>query len=407
MAATVLTKALNGRAKNVTIAVGIVVVLALVTGIVFAVHASTSSADPAPAAGRQPVAPAHTSTTTSPAPPPVLAVTSITPGNGTNGVATNAVLTVNYSLPPTESTPTPTISPVVPGSWTRSGDLMTFVPTGGWVPYTVEHVTVPAGATATVDGHTVTSTQAATSTFQVETGSETRLEQLLAQLHYLPFTFVPSSPLSGRVNSGGTATTAATPAVSTSALAGTLEWSWPTVPATLKALWTPGQYNTMVKGAVMAFESDHNMRMDGQAGAGVWTALLAAAANGQNDSNPYDYLVASKSLPEKLTVYRGGQVIYTTLANTGVSGADTQSGTFPVYERFRTTTMSGTNPDGTKYNDAGIPWVAYFNGGDAVHGFVRGSYGWPQSNGCVEIPVSNAAQVWNMDPYGTLVTVTS
>lgn len=406
MAATVLTKALNGRSKNVVIAVGIVVVLALVAVIVIVVHASTSSASPAPATGKQQVGAAHASTSTSPAPPPALTVTSITPGDGANGVATNAVLTVSYSLPPTAATPTPTISPAVPGSWTRSGAVMSFVPSGGWVPYTTEHVTVPAGATATVGGHTVTSTQAASSTFQVQAGSETRLEQLLAQLHYLPFTFVPSSPLSGNVRSGGTATPATT-AVSTSALAGTLEWSWASVPATLKSLWTPGQYNVMVKGAIMAFESDHNMRMDGQAGAGVWTALLTAAANGQNDSNPYDYLVASKSLPEKLTVYRDGQAVYSTLANTGVAGAPTANGTFPVYERFRSTTMSGTNPDGSKYVDPGIPFVAYFNGGDAVHGFVRGGYGWPQSDGCVELPVSNAGQVWSMDPYGTLVTVTA
>jgi lipoprotein-anchoring transpeptidase ErfK/SrfK len=69
--------------------------------------------------------------------------------------------------------------------------------------------------------------------------------------------------------------------------------------------------------------------------------------------------------------------------------------------------MKGTNPDGTKYDDPAIPWVAYFNGGDAVHGYPRSTYGWPQSNGCVELPVSNAATVWPMDTYGTLVTVTS
>jgi len=49
--------------------------------------------------------------------------------------------------------------------------------------------------------------------------------------------------------------------------------------------------------------------------------------------------------------------------------------------------------------------VAYFNGGDAVHGYPRASYGWPQSNGCVELPISNAQFVWGMDPIGTLVTV--
>ena len=36
--------------------------------------------------------------------------------------------------------------------------------------------------------------------------------------------------------------------------------------------------------------------------------------------------------------------------------------------------MKGTNPDGSKYADP-VSWIAYFNGGDAVHGFYRSSYG--------------------------------
>jgi hypothetical protein len=67
--------------------------------------------------------------------------------------------------------------------------------------------------------------------------------------------------------------------------------------------------------------------------------------------------------------------------------------------------MTGTNPNGTKYNDPGVPWVNYFNGGDAVHGFIRSSYGFPQSLGCVEAPVSTAAQIFPFVQVGTLVTV--
>ena len=100
-----------------------------------------------------------------------------------------------------------------------------------------------------------------------------------------------------------------------------------------------------------------------------------------------------------------GKVIYRTPANTGIASRPTEKGTFPVYVRYRTTTMSGTNPDGTHYNDPGVPYVAYFNGGDAVHGFLRSSYGYPQSLGCVELPYSTAAVVWDYDPIGTLVTV--
>ena len=67
--------------------------------------------------------------------------------------------------------------------------------------------------------------------------------------------------------------------------------------------------------------------------------------------------------------------------------------------------MSGKNPDGSTYHDPGIPDVSYFNGGDAIHGFSRSSYGSPQSLGCVELPFPAAAAVFPLTPIGTLVTV--
>jgi lipoprotein-anchoring transpeptidase ErfK/SrfK len=110
-------------------------------------------------------------------------------------------------------------------------------------------------------------------------------------------------------------------------------------------------------------------------------------------------------LPETTTVYSNVVSVYQTLANTGVASAPTADGTFPVYVRYTVTTMSGTNPDGSKYVDPGIRWVSYFNGGDALHGFPRASYGFPQSVGCVEMPIANAAVVYPLTPLGTLVTV--
>jgi hypothetical protein len=67
--------------------------------------------------------------------------------------------------------------------------------------------------------------------------------------------------------------------------------------------------------------------------------------------------------------------------------------------------MQATNPDGTHYKDKGVPWVNYFSGGSAVHGFVRSSYGTPQSVGCLELPPDTAKKVYDLVDYGTLVTV--
>jgi hypothetical protein len=66
--------------------------------------------------------------------------------------------------------------------------------------------------------------------------------------------------------------------------------------------------------------------------------------------------------------------------------------------------MQGTNLDGSTYADQ-VYWVSYFHGGDAVHYFDRGSYGWPQSLGCVELPSTTAQASYGYLTYGSLVTV--
>jgi hypothetical protein len=97
--------------------------------------------------------------------------------------------------------------------------------------------------------------------------------------------------------------------------------------------------------------------------------------------------------------------VLTSPGNTGVPAAPTQLGTWPVFEHIPSGTMSGTNPNGSHYNDPGIQWISYFHGGDALHAFTRASFGTPQSLGCVELPLSQAAKVWPYTPIGTLVTI--
>ncbi len=178
------------------------------------------------------------------------------------------------------------------------------------------------------------------------------------------------------------------------------------MPGYFMAMWSPGQTNTITLGAVMTFESQQHMTTDGVAGPKVWLALLQAAAADQVDSDThYDWVDVSESIPEHANVWRDGQIVYSTRANTGIAAAPTVQGTWPVYVRYVSTTMRGTNPDGTKYADPGVPWVSYFHGGDALHGFYRPGYGYPQSLGCVEMPPTHAEVVYPYTPIGTLVTV--
>jgi lipoprotein-anchoring transpeptidase ErfK/SrfK len=136
----------------------------------------------------------------------------------------------------------------------------------------------------------------------------------------------------------------------------------------------------------------------------VWKALLAASAAGQRNAHGYSYAIASERLPETLTIWHDGRKVFSSPANTGISVAPTAAGTYPVYEKLPFQVMQGTNPDGSHYSDP-VEWVSYFNGGDAVHYFARGSYGWPQSLGCVELPYTAAKDAYPYLPYGTLVTV--
>ena len=75
--------------------------------------------------------------------------------------------------------------------------------------------------------------------------------------------------------------------------------------------------------------------------------------------------------------------------NTGVPAAPTPFGTHAVFEHIPVGTMRGLNPDGSRYVDPGIKWISYFNGGEAIHGFNRATYGFPQSVGCVEAPIDD------------------
>ena len=59
----------------------------------------------------------------------------------------------------------------------------------------------------------------------------------------------------------------------------------------------------------------------------------------------------------------------------------------------------GTSPDGSSYADPGS-FGAYFDGGDAVHYFPRGSYGFEQSLGCAELRYGTAGTAGTYLTYG-------
>jgi lipoprotein-anchoring transpeptidase ErfK/SrfK len=176
-------------------------------------------------------------------------------------------------------------------------------------------------------------------------------------------------------------------------------------PSQLRSFWDEGSANTLDDGAITGFEAAHGLQTTGDANGQFWSDLLAAASDDQRNDNGYSYAIASQADPETLTIWHNGRQVFSSPANTGIPEAPTPIGTTPVYEKLPFQVMQGTNPDGSHYADP-VEWVSYFNGGSAVHYFPRPGYGYRQSLGCVELPITTAETAYGYLPYGTLVTVT-
>ena len=323
------------------------------------------------------------------------AVAAPTPGSK---LSADQPITLNFSKPVSQvlGDNRPALSPNSPGSWHQtSSHTLVFEPTGyGYGMGATVRVALPAGV-GLVGGHITT--QGSTATYSVPGGSTLRLQQMLAQLGYLPISFTPAKPVANALPAQLRA--------AQHAPAGNFNWRWGNVPSALRSLWSPGASGVMTRGAIMAFEADHNLTTDGVAGPALWKALITATIRNQRSTFGYTFVSVSEGSPETESTWHNGRVLVHGLVNTGISVASTAKGTFPVFEHLRVTTMSGTNPDGSHYSDPGIPYTSYFNGGDALHGFIRASYGFPQSLGCVEMPFSEAGRVWPYTPIGTLVHV--
>jgi L,D-transpeptidase catalytic domain len=350
---------------------------------------TTPSTQDTPTTPGAPTTPAAPTTPTKPA--PATRLTGLPSGAISDGTSR---LVVRLSAPPASDSPEPMLTPAVAGTWKTSGDSETFTPASTLEPCSTYTLTVWAGTDAL--GHPPLG-KSRHETLRVGCPSLQGLQQALARLRYLPYAIDAAH---GR-NSGSRPEARGS--------AARYAFDPPAAKLVADVHDAPGlRYGSLdptTHGALMVYQSDHNLSVTGDPDGSTWASLLAAETLGHGDPEPYTFVTVSESVPETLEVHRGNHIAITTPANTGVAGAETELGTFPIYARYVSTTMSGTNPDGSSYVDPGVPWVNYFNGGDAVHGFPRASYGFPQSNGCVELPIGTAAQVYPLLAIGDLVIV--
>jgi hypothetical protein len=326
-----------------------------------------------------------------------LRVESATQGGAAAATDGASPIRVTLSAPLASDSPMPAVHPATPGTWTRAGDALTFTPSTPFWPGSRVRVVIPAGGSGLRSAAGVVLAKAVTERFTTHGWSTLRLKQMLAQLGYLPLKWAPQDATAMEPDNVATEL-----AAMYSPPAGTFTWKRG-YPSILTSFWG-GRSSLIMQGAIRAFQSNHGLTMTGVMTPALWRDVVRAAAANKRNPSGYTYALASKASPETLTVWHDGRVILHTLANTGIPAAPTADGTYPVYLRYSFQIMRGTNPDGSTYADP-VSWVAYFNGGDAVHYFPRGYYGAPQSLGCVELPYAQAHHVWPYLTYGTLVTV--
>jgi Bacterial Ig-like domain/L,D-transpeptidase catalytic domain len=376
--------------------VGVAAAAVVAAGVTYAITQSSSSSGPSAVAplGQQAAGP--------------MRFESISPTSRSTGVDGAAPIIITFSAPVAADSPDPVLQPSVAGSWSAEGDSMVFTPSQPFAPNTKVTVEIPAGPAGVRSEGGGLLTSSLTDAFTTGGYTQLALAELLAQQGYLPMTW--SAIANGATRAEAANALSEDPASETAAgeaydpPAGTFSFT-AGYPSTLARLWTPDQANPLLRGAVMAFESEHHMTVSGNLTPQLWKALFQAQQLGQLNHNGYTYAIADQEVPETLTIWHNGHVVLRSLANTGIPDSPTDNGTFPVYEKFLFQIMRGVNPDGSAYADP-VQYVSYFNGGDAVHYFPRGAYGFQQSLGCVELPWTAAQRAYPYLTYGSLVTVT-
>jgi hypothetical protein len=275
--------------------------LVLVAGIAIAIAAPGSHAAEMSSADRA-AAKAHTDVPVTP-----MQIVSVTPSNSAHNVNGALPITVSFNEPLATNSPMPTLSPKVAGSWAVNGDDAVFTPTAGYTEDTKVTLNIPGGASGMqAEGAAESSVPGAgllassvKDKFSTGSYSTMRLQQLLAQLGYLPLKWTPTSTNPAATNANGQLSAAYDPP------AGTFTWQ-SGYPSILRTFWSKGKNSLIDEGAVRSFEWQHGLTMDGAAGSHVWRDLLTAIGQGKDNQHGYTYALASKASPETLTIWHNG-----------------------------------------------------------------------------------------------------
>ena len=133
--------------------------------------------------------------------------------------------------------------------------------------------------------------------------------------------------------------------------------------------------------------------------------IAAGAENLPYQAAPGEKWVDLNLSNKTVTAYEGATVVHGPVSIVdGAAETPTVTGTYKVYLQYESQTMRGENADGSPYVAENVPWVSYFYSGYAFHGAGwRSSFGYSDSHGCVNMPVSEAQWIYNWVDTNTVV----
>ena len=238
-------------------------------------------------------------------------------------------LTVTLSAPVSPTSPPPTLTPKVAGTWSVVGDSDVFTPVSTLEPCSRYALTVWARTSST--GHTALGRKQ-TIGLRVACPPTAGVQQALARLGYLgarlrPRYIVHIAPRAE------TRREAAEHAFHPPR--GALVSDPSDAPPTQM-----GQLGTTTRGALEVYQADRGLEATGEPEQCHMGVAPLRRDRQPPRPQPYTWVTVSESLPETLEVHRGHRVVFTTPVNTGVPGAETEQGIFPIYSRYVSTTMS-------------------------------------------------------------------
>ena len=198
----------------------------------------------------------------------------------------------------------------------------------------------------------------------VPPGSTLRLQQLLAQAGYLPLDWTPAARRS-RARRAPSCRPPSTPPEGASA--GATRTRRPSCARS----GARASRTQITRGAVMMFQDEHGLdRRRHRRRRTCGTRCSPTRSPASAAARGYSYVYVHRNVPAVAdALAQRPHRPHLARQHRRARRADRSSARSRCSSTSRSTTMSGTNPDGSHYNDPGIKWVSYFNGGDALHAF--------------------------------------